>query len=181
MEHLQYPIGRFAPKDVYSPHALSQLIGVMQTAPARYRELVAPLSATDLAKTYREGSWTVRQLVHHVADVQSINFLRLKKALTEEDSVAPMMEVNGWAAAPDATAGPVEDSLLVLEGITRRYVFLVRTLNEEALGRTFYHPARQMRFGLRSALHLTAWHTEHHLAHIRIALGLAPQPFRVDW
>jgi uncharacterized damage-inducible protein DinB len=154
---------------------------VMQTAPARYRELVAQLPAGDLARTYREGSWTVRQLVHHVADIQSLNFLRLKKALTEADSVAPLVEVNGWAAATDTAAGPVEDSLLMLEGITRRYVFLARTLNEETLGRTFYHPARQMHFDLRSALHLTAWHTEHHLAHIHIALGLAPQPFRIDW
>ncbi len=180
MEHLQYPLGRFAPLGAYPAADVRHLVETMRTVPARYCELVAPLPAEALGRTYREGSWTVRQLVHHVADIQSLNLLRLKKALTETDSVAPLVEMNAWAALPDSAAGPVEDSLLLLDGVTRRYVYLVATLDEAALRRTFYHPARQVHFHLASALHLTTWHTEHHLAHIRLALGLAPHSFRVE-
>ncbi len=93
------PIGPFVIQDTYSADELARLIDIIETSPTAYRQLVEDLSPTDLAKTYREGSWIVQQLVHHVADMQLLHYLRMKKALTETDyAEVTMIDMNGWAA-----------------------------------------------------------------------------------
>ncbi len=179
MEHLQYPVGRFAPKNDYSATEITQLISLLETSPESYRQLLANRPAADLTNTYREGSWTVRQLVHHVADIHLLNFLRMKKALTEETYVATIIDMNRWAVTPDSSAAPIEDSLLMLEGINRRLVYLLRSLDEPALQRTFYHPVRQIHLSLKQFIYMATWHVAHHQGHIQLAFGLQPRPFPV--
>lgn len=177
LEGLQYPIGRFAPKETYSTNELNQLIGLLETAPDQYRRLLVSCSDEDLTKTYHEGSWTIRQLVHHVADIQLLNFLRIKKALTEENYVATLIQMNEWARTPDAAIAPTDDSLLMFDGITRRFVFLLRTLDEQMLTRTFYHPSRQIDLSIKQFIYMATWHVAHHQGHIELALGITPNTF----
>lgn len=172
MEHLKYPFGTFTPKKEYSSAEIDQLISIMNQSPARYRQLVANLPENELAKTYREGSWNVQQLVHHVADIQLLNFLRFKKALTEENYEATTILMDDWAITPDATKAPVDDSLVMLDGITRRFLFLIRSLDENAYSISFYHPVRKFHLNLKQALHMAVWHLEQHRGHILLALGL---------
>ena len=172
MDSLKYPFGAFAPKKEYTPEEVSQFISIMEQTPARYRQLTKLLSEEELSKTYREGSWTVQQLVHHVTDVQLLNFLRFKKALTEENYEATVIQMDAWANTPDANKAPVEDSLVMLDGITRRFVHLLKALDENSFSKSFYHPLRKFHLNLKQALHMSVWHLEHHHGHILIALGL---------
>ncbi|GAB3489823.1 bacillithiol transferase BstA [Spirosoma knui] len=174
MEQLQYPVGRFSPKDEYSTQEINQLIKVLETTPARYEQLLANRSQEELAKTYRPGSWTVQQLVHHVADIQLLNFVRMKKAVTESDYVMTTVLMDAWAQTADATDAPIQDSLVILDGVTRRFVILLRSLDESTLGKTVYHPVRNINLSLTQALYMATWHVAHHQGHIELAFGLQP-------
>ncbi|QDK78611.1 hypothetical protein EXU85_08295 [Spirosoma sp. KCTC 42546] len=172
MDDRKYPIGPFVTQDTYSADELAHLISIIENSPAQYRQLVENLSPTDLAKTYREGSWTVHQLVHHVADIQFVHFFRMKKALTEPDyKVLTLIDMNAWVHTPDATEAPITDSLVLLDGVTRRYVYLANSLTSDQLAIAYYHPVRQIQINQAQALAMTAWHVQHHLAHIKLALS----------
>src|SRR5690606_16819083 len=144
MQHLKFPIGPFEKKEKYSRDELVSICGILDEAPKNYRNLVAKLTSGELAKTYREGSWTIQQLVHHVADIQLLHFLRMKKAITEPmPGDSTIIDMDGWAGTPDANEAPVEDSLIMFEGISRRYAFLIRSLDDEALKIQYFHPIRK--------------------------------------
>ncbi|WP_461081441.1 DinB family protein [Spirosoma flavus] len=173
MDNRKFPIGQFVAQDIYSADELANLITIIENSPATYRHLVENLSVDDLAKTYREGSWTVQQLVHHVADIQILHFLRMKKALTEPDyENVTLINMNGWAATSDSIEAPIEDSLVMFEGATKRYVWLAKSLNESQLAVTYYHPVRERHYSQAQALAMSAWHVQHHLAHIKLALDI---------
>ena len=177
MEHIQYPVGRFQPKPDYTPAEIAGLLQFLKKAPPLYEELVTNLSDTDLSKTYRAGAWTVRQLMHHVADIHLVNFLRLKKALTEENYEITLIRMDDWAALPDSTELPVDSSLLIFKGVNERYIALFQTLDEQKLSKTYYHATRQLHLSLKQMLYMATWHVANHLGHIRIALGREPEPF----
>jgi len=173
MTDRKFPIGPFEKQENYSKEELEAIIQNIEKAPAAYRRLVENLSDEDLAKTYREDSWTIRQIVHHVSDIQYLHYFRMKKALTEPDyQDMTLIDMNAWSATPDALYAPVEDSLLTLEGITKRYIFLARTLTEEQLAISYYHPVRELWFDQKVALAMSEWHLKHHLGHLRWALGM---------
>ncbi|HEV7329420.1 MAG TPA: putative metal-dependent hydrolase [Flavisolibacter sp.] len=171
IDHLKFPIGNFVPKDQYTHQELAQNRESIGLAPEQYREAVQNLTEGDLEKTYRPGSWTVKQLVHHVADIQLLHYLRMKKALTESDyKEVTLINMDGWATTPDANEAPVIDSLDMLDSITRRYVLLLRSLGDQELTIQYYHPVRRYTINQAQAIAMSAWHLQHHLAHIRIAL-----------
>ncbi len=171
MEELKYPIGRFDFTADCSAEKLSEALEVIKSIPKDYQKLTANLSETDLLKTYREGSWTVQQLVHHVADMHVLHFLRMKSALTDPDyQEATMVKIDGWANTKDATDFPIAASLAMMEGIHSRYAKLGSELTAAEYDRTYQHPVRNLAYNQRQALALTAWHAQHHLAHIKIAL-----------
>src|SRR5699024_4580396 len=135
----------------------------------RLRENVDSLSDEELSRTYRDGSWTVRELVHHIADSQLIMYQRLKLALTDENPTVPAFDQDTWAIQPD-TKLPIESSIKMLEGINERIVSLGYSVTEEQLTRAF---TRQGNGEITVATKVAklAWHEEHHLAHIKIALS----------
>lgn len=168
---LKFPIGPFDAKENISRDELVELIVTINDAPAKYRTAVESLTEHDLGRTYREGAWNVQQLVNHVADMQMLHFLRMKKALTEPDYKEPtMVNIPAWANTPDCLGYPLADSLNMMEGITRRFVYLMKSLDEKQLEITYYHPVRKIMFNQKQAIAMTAWHVKHHLEHIRIAL-----------
>lgn len=179
MEHLKYPIGRFAPKPIYTPEEVNRLISLIETYPESYNQLLHSITEEDAARTYREGSWTVKQLVHHVADIHLLNFLRLKKTLAEPEHTATVVDMNAWAAMADGKNAPIEDSLLILEGINRRFVYMLKHADEQVLNNKFYHPVRQIYLTGKQAVYMTVWHLAHHRAHIELALQLQPSTFQM--
>jgi len=171
LDLLKFPIGAFVKQDEYSADELNSLMKDIENAPAAYKKLTDSMRKEDFSKTYRPGSWNIQQLIHHVADIQLLHFLRMKRALTESDyKEVTLINMDGWVSTPDGSHAPVEDSILMLEGITKRYVYLIKSLSDEQLQITYFHPVRAFDINQAQAVAMSAWHLKHHLAHIKLAL-----------
>lgn len=175
LNQLKFPIGPFVAPEIVSEQDLDTFIKTIASAPAEYRAITRGLSAKDLEKTYRDGSWNVQQLVNHVADMQLLHFFRMKKALTESDyKEITLVNIDGWAYTSDGLHSPIEDSLHMFEGIARRFVLLIKSLDEKQREIAYYHPVRKTMLNQKQAIAMSAWHVKHHLAHIRLALTGLP-------
>jgi len=171
LDLLKFPIGAFVKQDEYSADELNSLMKDIENAPAVYKKLTDSMQKEDFSKTYRPGSWNIQQLIHHVADIQLLHFLRMKRALTESDyKEVTLINMDGWVSTSDGSHAPVEDSILMLEGITKRYVYLIKSLSDEQLQITYFHPIRAFDINQAQAVAMSAWHLKHHLAHIKLAL-----------
>lgn len=166
---VRYPIGELQVPEKVTLENIQDWLKEIRTYTVRLRETVDTLSDEELNKTYREGAWTVRQLVHHIADSQLNMYQRLKLALTDENPVVPGFSEEKWAIQPD-TMLPVESSIRILEGINERIVSLGQDLTEDQLNRVFTHQTNGEITVAKKVAKL-AWHEEHHLAHIKIALS----------
>ncbi len=165
---VRYPIGKLQVPEKVTLENIQEWLKEIGTYTTRLRETVGSLNEEELNKTYRDGSWTVRQLVHHIADSQLNMYQRLKLALTDENPTVPAFDEEKWAILPD-TKLPVETSIKMLEGINERIVFLGSTLSEDQLDRSFIHQ-KNGKITVATKVAKLAWHEEHHLAHIQIAL-----------
>lgn len=166
---VRFPIGKLQVPEKVTAENIQDWLKEIGTYTVHLRETVDSLSDEELNKTYRDGSWTVRQLVHHIADSQLNMYQRLKLALTEENPTVPAFDQEKWAIQPD-TELPVESSIKMLEGINERIVSLGSSLTEEQLNRTFTHQENG-EIKVVTKIAKLAWHEKHHLAHIKIALS----------
>jgi uncharacterized damage-inducible protein DinB len=166
---VKFPIGKLQVPEKVTSENIQDWLKQIETYTTRLRETVDSLSDEELSKTYRNGSWTVRELVHHIADSQLNMFQRLKLALTDENPTVPNFDQDKWAVQPD-TKLPVESSIKMLEGINERIVSLAHSLTEKQLERSFVHQING-RITVATKVAKLAWHEEHHLAHIKIALS----------
>jgi hypothetical protein len=167
----QFPIGLWSGRTEFSADEVYQRIKLLRELPRQFRQLTEHLSDTELQRTYREGSWTIRQLVHHMADTHQWHYFRLKHALTQPEPVPGILSpVNLWANQPDGHDAPVGPSLGILEGVHDRLAYLFVNLTETDWERAYYHPFRQINVAFPAALDMIIWHAQHHLAHIRLAL-----------
>jgi hypothetical protein len=161
----KYPIGKFTPPASYTQQQMLLWLEDIKTLPGKVRQAVMALTETQLDTPYRPGGWTIRQVVHHIADSHANAFIRLKWALTEDNPTIKAYEEGEWALLPDYKL-PVEPTLRMLEGLHLRWVAIMETLSEDQWSRTFVHPASGETIPLRKLLGLYAWHGNHHLAHI---------------
>ena len=160
----RYPIGRFEPGEAISPGELRDAIAVLAETPGLLRNAVDGLNSTRLGTPYREGGWTVRQVVHHLADSHMNAFVRLRLALTEDWPTIKPYNEKAWAELHDASA-PIEWSLELVESLHARWVMLLFSLSDEQWKRGFVHPVNG-RTTLETATMLYAWHSRHHIAHL---------------
>lgn len=162
---LKYPIGRFQFPASITADIRAQSISEIEQLPAALRTAAAHLTGVQLDTPYREGGWTVRQVIHHLADSHMNSFIRFKLALTEDAPVIKPYKEPDWADTADSAQTPVEPSLAILDGLHQRWAALLRGMSADAFDRTFIHPERgQLRLDV--ALALYAWHGRHHIAHI---------------
>jgi len=164
-EDLRYPIGTPKVQSRLDARLREQSIFELAEAPALLRRVVAGLTDAQLDTPYRDGGWTVRQVIHHVADSHMNSYVRFRLALTEDNPTIKPYNEAAWAQLPDASTLPVEVSLQLLDGIHRRLVDLLRGLPEEKFARTFQHPERGP-MTLDANVALYAWHGRHHAAHV---------------
>ena len=165
---VKYPIGQLeVPGEVTRNDVLGWL-GDISTYSERLRKMVEGLTEQQLQKTYRDGAWNVRQIVHHIADSQLNMYQRLKLALTDDNPHVPAFNKNAWAILPDTTLS-IESSLKMLEGINERIVELGKAISEEDYKRVFTHQLNG-EISIGTKLKKLSWHQEHHLKHIEIAL-----------
>src|SRR5689334_911205 len=162
---LQYPVGRFVWPETVSPQDRRRYIDEIEQAPRNLRAAVAGLSEQQLDTPYRPGGWTVRQVVHHVADSHMNSYVRFRLALTEQEPTIKPYDQSLWAELADARTAPVEPSVALLESLHRRWVLLLRSLSPADFGRQFHHLELGV-LSLDKNLALYAWHGRHHVAHI---------------
>ncbi|NEU32401.1 putative metal-dependent hydrolase [bacterium LRH843] len=167
--NVKYPIEKLQVPEKVTLEHIQEWLKEIETYTIRLRDTVDSLNEEELSKTYHESSYTVRELVHHIADSQMIMFQRLKLALTDENPTVPAFDQDKWAIQPD-TKLPVESSIKMLEGINERIVSLGHSLTEEQLDRAFTHQTNG-KITVATKVAKLAWHEEHHLAHIKIALS----------
>jgi uncharacterized damage-inducible protein DinB len=164
MSDPRFPIGKFSYSGPLTAGQKAQCLDNIEQAPANLRAAVRGLSDAQLDTPYRDGGWTVRQVVHHVPDSHLNSYVRFKLALTEDGpTIKPYME-NRWAELPDSSQ-PIENSLVMLEALHRRWMIILRNLTDSDWQRTFSHPELGP-MTLEKNLALYSWHGKHHVAHI---------------
>ncbi len=164
LDDLRYPIGRFTPPGASTEEVRAAHIEILRNLPAHLREAVRGLAGSQLDTPYREDGWTVRQVVHYVADSHANAYVRFKLALTEDwPTIKPYNEA-AWAKLADSQL-PIEDSLVFIDGLHARWAALLDSLAERDFARGFVHPEAG-RQTLAHALAVYDWHARHHTAHI---------------
>ncbi len=168
MKDLRYPIGKFQHDREVTPAKRTQWIGEIARLPDRLRQALQ--RAPDHDAPYRPEGWTVRQLVHHLADSHLNAYIRFRLALTEEKPAIKSYEQDRWAELPDARRGPLEPSLEILSGLHRRWVQLLESMSEEDFARRLVYPELG-EVTLDFLLQVYAWHSRHHVAHVAATAG----------
>jgi len=161
---LRYPIGQFKPPLTATADDRAEHIDVLRDLPDLLSEAVDGLEDAQLDTAYREGGWTVRQVVHHVADSHLNSYGRFKLALTEHEPVIKPYDEAAWAVLPDSLM-PVDVSLTLIWALHGRWVALLESMTEKDFQKRFVHPERGVQ-DLATTLALYDWHSRHHTAHI---------------
>ena len=164
MDDPRFPIGKFQRPETSTAEQRAVLIEQIAHAPAALRAAVEGLTDTQLDTPYRDGGWSVRQLVHHVADSHMNAYVRFKLALTEDEPLIKTYEEAAWATLPDSRE-PADVSLALLDALHQRWVVVLRSMDDTAFGRTLRHPEMGP-MPLHAMLALYAWHGRHHVAHV---------------
>ena len=164
VDDLRYPIGRFKAPSAITPQDRCGNIAVLRELPERLTSAVHGLDGAKLDTPYREDGWTVRQVVHHIADSHMNSYVRCKLALTEYEPTIKPYDEGAWAILPD-TSMPVEVSLALTRALHERWVALFESLSDKGFQKKFVHPERGPQ-DLETTVALYAWHSRHHTAHI---------------
>jgi DinB family protein len=163
---LRYPVGRFTAPAEWDAATLAGWRTDFRELPAKLRAAIAGLNDSQLDTPYRDGGWSVRQTVHHLADSHINSFCRFRLALTEDvPTIKTYLEAR-WAELPDARTLPVAPSLAILDGVHTRLVALQDAMTVEQWQRSFLHPEHGRTMTLAAMAALYSWHSRHHVAHI---------------
>lgn len=166
LQFLRYPIGWFnCPQKITSDHIKNWIL-TLQEFPNRLEGVVKNLSDEQLDTVYREGGWTIRQVVHHLSDSHHHSYTRFKWALTEDKPLIKAYLEQPWAELDDAKFAPIDMSLNHLKAIHYKLVYLLKQLSQEDLKRSFLHPETNSEVFLDYNIGNYAWHSNHHYAHI---------------
>ncbi|MDQ0271360.1 YfiT family bacillithiol transferase [Cytobacillus purgationiresistens] len=169
MIDVRYPIGKFDFEGKLTTGVIQDWIMEIANLPQMLRKAVEGLSNEQLDTPYREEGWTLRQVVHHIADSHMNAYIRCKLALTEDQPAIKGYEEGEWAKLPDYQL-PVEVSLSLIETLHLRWIVVLKNLMTEELDKTFYHPDSGI-ISVGENIGRYAWHGCHHLAHITTLKG----------
>jgi len=166
IEKLKYPIGHFECPDDISGSQIEEWITILENLPGRLTNLVSGFSDEQLDTPYREGGWTVRQVVHHLADSHHHSYTRFKWALTENSPLIKAYDEKEWSNLMDAKNAPIELSLSYLNALHAKLVYFLKGLSPADLGNIYIHPDGNVNVTLAENIGKYAWHSRHHFAHI---------------
>ena len=165
LEPLKYPIGRARIPEKITSDDIQKWITIIDSFPRKMRLITKNLSDEQLDTPYRDGGWTIRQVVHHVADSHYNSYIRFKWALTEDKPIIKAYDEGRWSDLADYKA-PIDLSLAAIESLHAKWVYLLRGLTEEDLKKVFVHPETNEEITLEKNIGIYAWHSRHHFAHI---------------
>jgi hypothetical protein len=164
MDAPQNPAGAFETESNFSRQRRNEFIATIESAPTLVRAAIAGLSKEQLDTKYR--NWTIRQIVHHLADSHVNSYVRFKWTLTEEHPTIKAYDEGRWAELADSRTGDIRVPLAMLEALHERWVMLLRLTTDADFDRSFFHPATKQDVSLNAALAYYAWHCRHHTAQI---------------
>ena len=166
LQKLKYPIGLFnCPKEITLNH-LESWISVLEYFPDKLERLVKNLTDEQLDTVYRPNGWTIRQVVHHIADSHHHSYTRFKWALTEDKPIIKAYFEDRWAELFDSKSAPLAMSLNHIKAIHFKLVYLLKGLSDSDLNKAFIHPETNSEVPLKYNIGNYAWHSNHHYAHI---------------
>lgn len=171
IENLRYPIGQFEKPEIITQEQIKQWIVEIELFPTRLSNLVKALTNEQLNRQYKPNGWTIKQLVHHCADSHMNSFIRFKLSLTEDTPTIKPYAEDKWAELPDAKDSSISESLQILEGLHSRWAVLLKSLSDGDLQREFIHPEHNKKFSIAENIGVYAWHCNHHLEHIKLAIN----------
>ncbi len=160
----EFPAGAYVPPESVDAALVEKLVAEIATFPERIRAAVEGLSDEQLDTKYR--NWSIRQIVHHLADSHMNCYIRFKWALTETSPLIKSYDEGRWSEVVDATSSPIDSSLVILEGLHARWASLLSQLLSEQMESTFFHPEQMKIVSLNDALPSYVWHGDHHMAQI---------------
>ena len=170
MEELKYPIGKFQMPSEYTDASRAEYIQVLAELPMKLNEVLAGVTTEQLSARYRPEAWTIRQVVHHLADSHMNSLIRFKLGFTEDHPTIKPYNENLWANLADGNNDDLKPSLLIIEGVHARLGTLLKSVPVEFWERKVHHPESKRDMSMNFLLGLYAWHSKHHLAHIKNAL-----------
>jgi DinB superfamily len=162
--NLSYPIGKFEWTGPNTDAQRAAFIADIAAVPQRVRKAVAGLSDEQLDTPYRPGGWSVRQVVHHIADSHMNAYIRFKLALTEELPLVKPYDQKAWAEMADSKL-PIDLSLNLIDGLHERWAVILRNMEPADFGRELKHPELGI-VNLDKYVAMYAWHGKHHVRHI---------------
>lgn len=165
MTDIRYPVGEFAPKSSLTMKERLEMITALAELPEMLRKTLDGLSEKQLDTPYRDGGWTPRQIVHHLADSHANASIRCRLALTEDTPTVKPYNQERWAQLIDARIADVRSSMAIITGLHERWVLLWKSLREEQFTTPLYHPEDGI-VDLDRILQLYSWHGRHHVAQI---------------
>ena len=165
MDNQQYPIGKYV-EQPFSEKQLQEWLNDIRFLPENLEHAVLNLDEAQLETPYRDGGWTVKQLVHHVADSHMNAYIRFKLGLSEENPTIKPYNQDAWAQMPDTKNLPINLSFTILHAMHRRWYEILINISTEQWNRTGVHPEYNKQMTLWYLLGMYAWHSRHHTAHI---------------
>jgi uncharacterized damage-inducible protein DinB len=166
LEHQKYPIGKFQNPEKISDQDLDRYIKILKDFPGKLKNILEHWNDEQIDTQYREGGWTIRQLINHLADSSMNYYVRFKLALTEDNPTIKTFDEQQWAELQDSFTMDIKPALQMLKGIHKRWVYELKSLTNKEFESTFHHPIQNQNISLRESSAFCAWHCEHHLAHI---------------
>lgn len=166
-DQLRFPIGKFSPQPSYTSQELDACIQRIEALPSKIEEVFKSLSPKQIETTYREGGWTARQVIHHVADSHMNAYIRIKWTLTEDTPLIKAYDEKIWAETPEIKLDPAV-SIQLLKALHVKFAALLRLISPEDLPKSFLHPETKKHVPLDRMMALYAWHGDHHLGHLKI-------------
>jgi len=166
LEQLKYPIGQANIPTIISDIQVKEWIVLLEEFPKKLTSLVLHLNIEQLDTPYREGGWTIRQVVHHLADSHHHSYIRFKWALTEDKPVIKAYFEQQWAELHDGKSAPIKLSLDALSSTHAKLVYFLKGISKEDLQQHFIHPETTDKVKLDKNVGIYAWHSQHHYTHI---------------
>ena len=164
-EDLRFPVGKLARQPTIDAATRERLIDDIEQLPVHLRAALHGLGDAQLDTPYRDGGWTVRQVVHHLADSHMNGFIRMRLAMTEENPTIKPYEENEWAKLADSRDGAIDLSVPLLDALHRRWTIFLRSLEASAFDRPLTHPDIGP-IKIHDILQIYGWHCRHHVGHI---------------
>lgn len=170
IEALKFPIGPYVVPDIIDQKQINEWISEIELFPKRLAKLTSNISTKELNYHYRPDGWMIKQVIHHCADSHMNAVIRFKLTLTEnEPKIRPYYE-DRWALLSDSLDEDISATIQILTGLHKKWGSILRHIKSEDLKREFIHPEHGKRFSLAETIGNYAWHSNHHLAHIKQAL-----------